>query len=255
MPNGLFRYFSTNEDKLETFTNGQVYLTPPKYFNDPWDFLLRSEPPTEEQVKKEAPFLHPKDVPEFLNQVSGDDSLEEEAREQQEGLSKIIGVVCLTEEPLNRRMWADYGESYKGFVAEFGHSDEGKSQSGFRLCDSPFGAAVKVDYQPTQPVLKRDKSNMEEVVLTKHLDWKYEQEWRVIQPLNAGEPHPKRRGFVLVRFKPTYLLRVVLGLRVCPKVKFQLRQMLNHKEFGHVRTEEAFIDPSSRELKSRPLSW
>src|ERR1043166_4377321 len=161
MPNGLFKYFSPDEDKLERFTNGQIYLTPPKYFNDPWDFLLRSEPPNEAQVKKEVPFLRARDVPDFLKQVSSAESLEAEAREQQEELSKIIGIVCLTEEPFDRLMWAYYGESHRGFVAEFGHSDEGTSASGFRLCDSPFGAAVKVDYQPTEP-LKRDKSNMEE---------------------------------------------------------------------------------------------
>ena len=64
MTNGLFKYFPTDEDKLERFTNGQIYLTPPKYFNDPWDFRLRSEPPTEKQVKKEVPLLRPGDVPD-----------------------------------------------------------------------------------------------------------------------------------------------------------------------------------------------
>lgn len=204
---------------------------------------------------KEVPFLHAKDVSDFHKHISSPSSLEEEAREQQEQLSKIIGLVCLTQEPLDRRMWAYYGESHRGFVVEFGHGDEDKSEFGFQLCGSPFGTAVKVDYQPTQPVRKRDTSNMEEAVLTKHLDWIHEQEWRVIRPLNTGDPHPKRPGFVLVRFKPTYLLRVVLGLRVCTKVEFQLRRMLNHKEFEHVRKEKAYIDPDSRGLRSRPISW
>jgi hypothetical protein len=255
MPAGLFKYFPTDQDKLERFTNGQVYLTPPKYMNDPWDFLLRSEPPTEEQVKNEAPFLHPQDVAAFHNEVSSPSALEDEAREQQEELSRMIGLVCLTESPLDRLMWAHYGESHRGFVAEFGRSDEGKSECGFQLCDSPFGAAVRVDYRPTQPLRKRDGSNMEAVVLTKHSKWKYEQEWRVIRSLKTGAPHPEREGFVLVWFKPAHLLRVILGLRVCKKVRFQLKQMLNHREFDHVRKEEAYIDGSSRALRSRPLPW
>lgn len=254
MPNGLFKYFSTDEDKLETFANGQIYLTPPKYFNDPWDFLLRSEPPTAAQVRREVPFLPASDMPELVKHLSSAESLAEEAQEQQEGLSKMTGIVCLTEEPLSRLMWAYYGESHSGFVAEFRHSDEGTSEFGFRLCGSPFGPAVKVDYQPT-PLLKRDTSNMEEAVLTKHSDWKHELEWRVLRPLNTGEPHPKRSGFVLVRFKPTHLVRVILGLRVSPKVKFQLKQMLNHRDFEHVRKEEVYMDPESRELNSRVSSW
>ena len=132
MPNGLFKYFPTDGDKLERFTNGQIYLTPPKYFNDPWDFLLRSEPPTEELLKKEVPFLHPASMPEFQEYVSSADSLEDEAHEQQDGLSKIIGLVCLTEKPLDRLMWAHYAECHQGFVAEFGHSgDEAKTEHGF----------------------------------------------------------------------------------------------------------------------------
>jgi hypothetical protein len=40
MINGLFKYFpndadKNDADKLERFTKGQVYLTPPKHFNDP----------------------------------------------------------------------------------------------------------------------------------------------------------------------------------------------------------------------------
>jgi hypothetical protein len=250
MPDGLFKYFPTDEDKLEMFTNGRIYLTPPKYLNDPWDFLLRSESPTGEQIKRKIPISRA----DFHKEASSHIFLEDEAREQQEGLSTIIGLICLTESPLDRLMWAHYGESHHGFVAEFGHTEEGKSESGFQFCDSPFKAAIKVDYQPTQSMLKRDRSNMEAAVFTKHLDWKYEQEWRVIRALNTGDPHPKRKGFVLARFKAAHLLRVIFGLRVCPKVKAQLKQMLNHTEFSHVRKEEVCIDPSSRALKSRPLS-
>ena len=246
MPDGLFKYFPTDEDKLERFTNGQVYLTPPKYFNDPWDFLVRCESYTEQTLPPGFGFMK--------EDAASPDFLMSESSELQDGLSAQVGVISLAEEPLDRLMWAHYGESHRGFVAEFWHSDEGTSEAGFRLCRSPFEAAVKVDYQPTQPVLKRDTSNMEEVVLTKHSDWKHEKEWRVIQALNTGDPHPKRKGFVLVRFKPAHLLRVIFGLRVSPKVKFQLKQMLHGREFEHVLKEEVYIDPSSSELKSRPLS-
>jgi hypothetical protein len=38
------------------------------------------------------------------------DFLAEESRNYQDELSKIIGVVCLTEKPLDRLMWAHYAE-------------------------------------------------------------------------------------------------------------------------------------------------
>jgi hypothetical protein len=254
MTNGLFKYFSTDADKLERFTSGQIYLTPPKFLNDPWEFRLRIELPTEEELRKD-PHLNIGDIPEILRRASSPDWLEEEAAEQREYLSRISGVVCLTENPLDRLMWAHYGESHKGFVAEFQHSDQGTSEFGFRQCETPFEAAEKVVYRPKNPELKWNRSNMEEVLLTKHLCWVYEDEWRVIRLLNTGDPHPTKNGFVLVWFKPTDLFRVILGLQASQEVKFQLRQMLNHSEFDHVRKEEIYIDPESRELKVRPLSW
>ena len=96
---------------------------------------------------------------------------------------------------------------------------------------------------------------MREVCWTKHELWKHEQEWRVVESLKKADPHPKRKGFFLLWFKPLDLLRVILGCGVDPKVGLQLRQMLYHKEFEHVTKEEAYIDPGTRELKSRPLAW
>jgi hypothetical protein len=54
MSGALFKYFGTDNDKLNWFANGQVLLTPPKYFNDPWDFLARSEPHTDAELDVEA---------------------------------------------------------------------------------------------------------------------------------------------------------------------------------------------------------
>ena len=234
---------------------GQIYLTPPMHFNDPWDFLLRSEPPTEEQVKKEDfSLLLPEDLHEFLNHTNSSNVLENEACKQQEGLSSTIGLICLTENPLDRLMWAHYGDSHRGFVAEFRHSEEKMQESNFRICMSPFGGAVKVQYGPELPLLKRDGSNMLEACWTKHFTWEYEQEWRVVESLKKAGAHPYRKGYYLLWFKPTDLIRVILGLRVCPKVKSQLRQMLKHKEFEHVRKEQVYIDAESRKLNSRPLS-
>jgi hypothetical protein len=247
MPNGLFKYFPRDGDKLEWLANCQVLLTPPEFFNDPWDFLVRCEPYTEQTLPPGFGFMKV--------DAASDDFLMSESSDLQAGLSAQIGVISLTEKPLDRLMWAHYGESHRGFVAEFRHTDEETSASGFRLCDNPFGTAVKVNYQRTQPVLKRNRSNIDEVVLTKNLDWEYEQEWRVIQAKNkattgrtrAGEPRS------LLKFDPSHLVRVIFGLRICPKVEAKLREMLGRTEFRSVRKEKADIDPDTRELISREL--
>ena len=113
-------------------------------------------------------------------------------------------------------MWAHYGESHRGFVAEFRCTEfrfsDDKAQA-FSTCLSPFGAAgaMKVQYLPEQPVRKRDGSNMKEVCWTKHELWTYEHEWRIVESLKKADPHPKREGFFLLWFKPFDLLRVNPG--------------------------------------------
>jgi len=246
MAKGLFKYFSTDKDKLETFISGHIYLTPPKFFNDPWDFLARSEPWAKEHLEAEGFY----GVPELCADVNSPINLGSGARDQQNGLSKLVGVVSLAEDPLNRLMWANYGDSHKGFVAQFRYAEKKTDASGFQTCMTPFGGAGKVDYKPEQILRKRDGANLREVFWTKHIDWKYEQEWRVIESLQKANPHPNRAGFFMLKFEPTDLLRIIFGLRVCNQIETQLKQMLERKEFGRVKIEKIMISQDGKELVS-----
>jgi len=255
----LYKYFSTDEDKLERFINGQIYLTPPKYFNDPWDFKVPCNFTKEHVVKELARDFSPEDAGAYYDEVASKPEFrEDEAGEQRNGWSRLIGVVCLTENHLDRLMWSHYGDSHRGFVAEFRcsefHYNDGDPQA-FSSCVSPFGEANKVKYSSQPPTRKEDGSNLKECCLTKHDVWKNENEWRLLRDLKDADLHPNREGFFLLWFKPTDLLRVIVGLEVSSRVKLQLRQMLNHNEFEHVFKEQAYINPKSRNLDTRRLSW
>ena len=254
MATGLFKYFSIDHDKLKWFTEKQVLLTPPEFFNDPWDFLVQFEPHTDAHLENEAKKLN---LPiEHLRQVvTASDFPTEESRNYQKEIGKIIGVVCLAENPLDRVMWAHYAESHHGFVAEFAHGVEFQ-EDGFRQRVGPFGSAAKVQYlkpHEQQPKWIRDSSNIEKdakVLWTKHSKWGDEQEWRVIQshgnatPCLASDGTPRS----LLKFEPNHLIRVIFGLHICPTVEAKLRKMLSHPEFRNVRKEKADIDPVTNEL-------
>ena len=253
MPKGLFKYFGAEADKLERFVNGQVYLTPPKYFNDPWDFMVLSEPP-EEILDSQHPWLSPSSRAEILARMSTAHVLHEVSGELQNRYSQFFGVVCLNQLPLDRLMWAHYGESHHGFVAEFTRSDVDE-QDGFQCAMTPFGAALKVKYLSSEKVLKGDCSNGLEVTNTKNTCWTYEQEWRVTRPLLEGIPHPSKKGYVLLPFQPSQLVRIVLGLRATNDVRSGLREMLDGKEYKNVIRETVIIDPNTRELISSASTW
>jgi len=251
MLNGLCKYFPADRDKLKWFSNCQILLTPPQYFNDPWDFLVRFEPYTEVELREQAWKIQ-RPIEEIRQVVKVHDFLTEESRDYQQQIGNTIGVVSLAENPFDRIMWAHYAESHHGFVAEFAH-DETFFKDGFSQRVGPFGPAAKVEYLKPgaqQPECKRDVSNIGKILWSKHSGWHYEQEWRVIQSHLRAESGQATDGTSrsLIRFKPRDLIRVVFGLRTCPTVETLLTQMLRQPEFRHVRIERACIDPVTNDL-------
>jgi hypothetical protein len=263
MINGLFKYFPTDADKLEKFTNGQVYLTPPEHFNDPWDFRMRFEPWTDAQLREQCPSSSsygPEVFREFKAAMTSANFHADESCNYQKEIGKIVGVVSLAEQPLNPLMWAHYAESHKGFVAEFWHGEEEPFEDDFYLRTGPFGPAAKVHYlkhREQQPECKRDLSNIAKVLWTKHSEWEYEREWRVFQWHRAATPGQTKDGEPrsLLKFEPNQLIRVIFGLRICPTVEAELSKMLRRPEFRHVRKEKADIDlVATRQLIACELS-
>ena len=54
---GLFKCFSP--DKLDFFENRLVLLTPPKFLNDPWDFLPKGRTLTNDEIFREDCLVFP----------------------------------------------------------------------------------------------------------------------------------------------------------------------------------------------------
>jgi hypothetical protein len=263
---GLFKYFSTDRYKLDKFANGQVLLTPPKYLNDPWEFLVRTEPQTEDQIRLQFEQFENESgsnrseqekeelFQQFCETVTSSHFKEGEGPHFQEKLSALVGVVSLTSDPLNRLMWAHYADSHRGFVAEFKYNNETEWE-GFRTILTPFGPALKVPYEPRLHRYNPSLPNIAQVYYAKHSAWKDEEEWRVIEMLQKSTPESTNDGktYFLLGFRPEYLLGVIFGLRICPSVKQRLLQMLERPEFANVKGEIVRIDPDSGELVTVPL--
>ncbi len=268
MATGLFKYFPSDgdesgQDKLRWFIGGQILLTPPEFFNDPWDFRVRFARWSDAELKKQCPFsssLNVEDFNEFREAMTNADFHVGESCNYQKEIGKTVGVVSLAEESLDRRMWAHYAESHKGFVAEFAHCEE-FLEDGYRQRVGPFGSAAKVQYlkpDEQQPECKRDNSNIAKVLWTKHSKWDYEHEWRVVQSHSHDKASHGRASDgtprSLLKFEPNDLIRVILGLRIRPTVEAKLREMLGRQEYTNVRMERADIDPVTNELIPREMN-
>ncbi len=265
MINGLFKYFPPDGYKLSKLAERQVLLTPPKYFNDPWDFRAERVPTTEAEImalfnkfEKEREAAEADGVgiwlpTTYVQREQKQDFQAAQGSYMQAELSDIFGVVSLTHDPLSRRMWAHYADAHRGFVVEFAHGKELKRDP-FEVVVSPFGLAFKVDYQPALPKLERTFENSAKVYCSKHSSWQHEHEWRVIRMLNeAATERVNGKAFYLLKFRSEYLLRIIFGLRVCPIAKQNLLKMLGREEFAHVHKEVIKIDAVSGELVRAPF--
>ena len=82
------------------------------------------------------------------------------------------GIFSVSVTLTNQLLWGHYADGHRGVVVEF------DANSGF------FLAAQQVKYTNEQPVINRTQNSQDEILeksfYTKHEDWAYEQEWRVI---------------------------------------------------------------------------
>jgi hypothetical protein len=118
-------------------------------------------------------------------------------RHIQEGFGERIGVLSLAESPTNLLMWAHYGACHRGFAIEFDAAHSFFNQSAPPVA---IGRLLKViyaidrpsivAYDPTIPVETYADRLIKDLLLTKGQDWAYEQEWRMILPLDDQANHP-----------------------------------------------------------------
>ncbi len=257
----LFKYFSPA--KIRDFVAGHVSLTPPKYLNDPFEFAVRRVPATQDELEllfdgfvadqyaaisvmrntvpcfslEEFKTYQLREIfPQWAANVTGETYVESEPRYMQEGLSDMLGVVCMAEIPDDVLMWAHYAGGHRGFVAEF-ECSESKELNGVELALTAFGEAFRVVYRDESPVLKSDHSNVVECFTTKATKWSYEREWRVVRTLNEAQ-YRNEMGHYFVNFHPSVLRSVIRGSRMQKEDEARLLKLRELSEYKHLEIKQ-----------------
>lgn len=178
----LYKYSSVSSvEGLSRFLGlleGKVYFSSPLHFNDPFELSAKVDP---------VEFS-------FLDGLSRTGKLEVERVFRTASPSAVsdawksnVGILCLTENPLNILMWSHYGGNHSGVCI------------GFDSELDPFGDAVPVRYSDERSRVSFTSTPdelVERVLLTKSKHWEYEKEWRVIKR-SVGEDE---RDFYYDRF-------------------------------------------------------
>lgn len=213
-PRKLYRFQPVclpGDDRLSKLQSGEVWFSDPANFNDPFDLnpniknLLKDrwcdKPEFNTAMRKAlscllanpamyqgALFLDSTLVSEFQAWVGEDFEYEPawDTRLRNAIQSRIsqYGVVCLTPHWNSRLMWAHYANSGQGFCIEY-EVDWGKQTPDFRYVPIQYTSEpselciTEAMFTPHQFLYR--------VLATKHADWAYEQEVRLVCLTDKGK--------------------------------------------------------------------
>ncbi|MBQ4859248.1 DUF2971 domain-containing protein [Pseudoalteromonas sp. MMG007] len=194
----LYKYISV--DTLFKILEGNIRLTQPSAFNDPFELLSEINIPEgleKQDLDMRFDLMSPARVPpvgelpyDFKSPTCNDDT----ARTIRSDLDNSIGILCLTKNPNSVLMWSHYAEEYAGVMIEFDRDHEF------------FEGLFEIDYRKNRAI--KDYSffaDSEEPIRLSELcikpkDWEYEQEVRIARPLV---------NCVMVNAKPKYPIYVM----------------------------------------------
>ena len=134
-------------------------------------------------------------------------------------------IFCLTEDHDNLLMWAHYTDNHRGGVVKFLPIKE---------VDSPLLVAKKVNYSKSVPSISYvnildntqefRRAVIDEMTLTKSIDWQYEKEWRIVTSLR----NPTNK-YEILPFAEEEVGGLYLGCRISEADKSQLIELMVQK--------------------------
>ena len=220
-PGLLYKYGKFDEYTERIFTQNEIYFSSPDEFNDPFDskpnlicdgnlkeikiFLCK-------MYKKIYPKLSKEKIltlveMEIITKGQGRIIIEETIEKFRGSTINKLGICCFTEIRDNILMWAHYAKRHTGFCLEFDVNNDF-----FRVHDR----ATKVGYDTIMPVINVLKiftyqgEEQGQKFLIKANDWKYEQEWRIVDT---------KKGPGIQNFPEDALSGIILGCRISQENK------------------------------------
>ncbi|MFA5702704.1 MAG: DUF2971 domain-containing protein [Advenella sp.] len=163
----LYKYFSYNENSLSCLLNYELWASKPAEFNDPFDSQLTIEFCNKDNNKLFKDYTQSK------------------------------AVSCFSKKMDSILMWSHYADSHKGFCIGIDYPE--LENSDLLSCVNYSENFLEVDHENFLHSNKKGKINKEwEKILTqKHIDWKYEEEVRLI--LQLDDPVAKGKYFPLLK--------------------------------------------------------
>ncbi len=196
----LFKY-RTIDSTLKLLGNNSLWFSSPKDFNDPFDCQIVPDiTNTESEIRNfiktnTIGILSEQEIDNLASKTHREPGRWKETIESiyKEIINKT-GVCCFAKNETNLLMWSHYSNSHNGVCLKFDVLKD----------IDLFYYPCPVNYQNNYPVhnhLGDRETIIKDMILTKSLDWKYEDEIRVFKMGQAG----------LLSFKKEALVEIIFG--------------------------------------------
>jgi hypothetical protein len=187
-PSTLFKYYALDLNSIDSLINSYIYVSHPEQLNDVYDssehLLIFDDETTNKNILKDSSLseLQKKEIFNDNNFLS---------RANKEIIFSKLGIFSMTETPDNRLIWAHYTKN-RGFAIEFNFEKLRDSSTGRIHGQFPMNYVDKIEPIHLSKIDFRCALLMQSNI--KHLDWAYENEWRLLVECRDGEyqlPNPE----------------------------------------------------------------
>lgn len=167
------------------------------------------------------------------------------------GLNQKIGIFSLSRRWDSALMWAHYTNSHKGFCIGFNKDSEYFQIKGNP--NDPISMLQPVEYNENRiivPIERNIKINPK-VMLTKALDWKYEEEERLVKLLILANKVIKASPFDLHLFKVPHKIinEIIVGAKIG---KVDYKTISNFCEENDIPMFQCLMSPSKFDMIRNP---
>jgi Protein of unknown function (DUF2971) len=166
-------------------------------------------------------------------------------------LDSMYGVLSLTNSPENLLMWAHYANSHNGFVLQL---DETHEFFGPKSIDGVEFGLTKVEYSDLRPILSHQSIKSPTVLYRKSPEWTYENEWRLVRPLDDAHKTIDAKPFPIALFQiPFDAIRgVIIGVAVSHEERVNIFELLGATERKHITIFQTRLCDENYRLKIDP---
>lgn len=211
------------------FTHNELYFSSKNQFNDPFDCKFDySFVANDKDLKKYFKKLLQRNHPDWnrpqrqhwirdkLKQVKAHNpTFEHSLKLESDKFIQTIGIHSLSRIPSDILMWSHYADSHKGFCIKI-FDDENDF-----FISRAQAVTYSDEYPIVNPIIDDDQVRLEKSLLTKAEHWNYEEEWRIIDPVD---------GPGIKRFSPHLLVGVIFGCRMSEDHKRLIQEWCNDRE-------------------------